>query len=119
MLYTVNCAVLGIKATFSVKIDSDEQLYELQKQIREQFRNLASFQASDLQLYKVNIPVSDYDTLLESVYQNTVEYKEDQKLQNNLRRLSTYFGATGPFVGETLHILVERPRSESFDSSWS
>ena len=58
--------------------------------------------------------MSDYDILLESVFQNTVEYKEDQELQNSWTKLSAYFGVTGPLVGETLHILVERPGGESF-----
>ena len=119
MLYTVNCAILGIKDTFTIEIDSDEPVYHLKKQIKEEkFRTLASFRASELQLYKVNIPVSDFRTLLESVFQNTVKYKEDQKLQKSWSKLSAYFGMTGPLVRETLHILVERPRSESFGSSW-
>ena len=120
MLYTVNCAILGNKNAFSVKIDSNEQVSELKEQIRaEEFQTLASFEASALELYKANIPVSDsdYDTLMESVSQNTVEDKEDQRLRNPFSKLSTAFGATGPLVEETLHILVKRPRGESFSPS--
>ena len=120
MLYTVICAILGREKAFSVKIDSDKQVSELKNQIKgQESQTLDPFAASALELYKVDIPVSDYSSLMESVSQNAVEYKEDQRLRNHFSKLSTVFGATGPLVGETkiLHILVERPGSESFTSS--
>ncbi len=113
MLYTVNCAILGNKDIFLVEIDSNAQVSKLKQQIREkEIQTLEPFAASNLQLYKVDIFVSDsdYDTL------NTVEIKEDQRLRKSVSRLSTVFGARGP-LEETLHILVEHPRGESFSSS--
>ena len=72
--------------------------------------------ASALEVYKVDIPVSDYGTLMESVSQNTVEYEENHRLRNPLDDLSIVFGATGPLV-KTLHVLVEQPGGELFSSS--
>jgi len=120
-MYTVNCAILGNKTRyiFSVKIDSNKQVSQLKNQIRaEAFHKHAPFAASDLRLYKVNIPVSDsdYDALMEFASPNNVELKEDQRLRRSVSKLSTVFGATGP-LEETLHILVEHPGGKSFSSS--
>ena len=114
MSYTVNCAILGHKDAFSVKIDSNEQVSELKNWIKVlQSETLASFDVTNIRLYKVDIHVSNYAAVMESVYQHTVKYKEDQMLQNPLSKLSTVFGGTTPLVG-LLHILVEHPRGESF-----
>ena len=117
MLYTVNCAILGQKEGFSVKIGSDEQVSELKHRIKaRQSRTLASFNVTDIKLYKVDLRLSDYAAVMESVYQNTVEYKEDQSLQEPFSELSVVFAGTAPLVG-LLHILVECLRGESFSSS--
>ena len=117
ILYTVNCAILGQKDAFSIRIDSDEQVFELKNRIKAlQSRTLSSFDVTDFRLYKADIPVSDYAAVMKSVYQKIVEYKEDQRLQNPLSKLSAVFGGTAPLVG-LLHILVECLGGESFDSS--
>ena len=117
MLYIVNCAILGHKTNTSVPIESNMPVSELQHQIKSRnCRTLGSFDDSALELYFVDTPVDDYETLMESVSQKTVDYKEEQKLRSNWDALSTVFGPTGPSE-KTLHILVKYPAGESFSSS--
>ena len=113
MLDTVICAILGHKEAFSIEIQSNSRVSQLKSQIKEQeFLMLA---ASSLELYKVDIPLSDRVTLMASVSQQTIVYHEHQRLQDPLDFISTVFGAT--LSEDTLHILVKIPRGDSFSSS--
>src|SRR5258706_8858926 len=116
VVYTVTCAILGHRTAFSVKIDSNEQVSELKRQIRaEQFQALALFQASDLNLYKINIPVTPtYDAVIEPIYQRTVNVNEDDELKDPTAELEDVFPDGAP--RKTIHILVKVPEGESFSS---
>ena len=113
MSYTVICAILGHEELFSVEIESNKPVSELKNRIKAQ--EALPLAASALKLYRVDIPVSDHVTLMESISRKTVAYNEDQRFQNPIVALSTVFGAT--FSEGTLHILVDCPKGESFSSS--
>ncbi len=116
--YTVTCAILGHRKAFSVEIDSDKPVSTLKSKIRaEEFQALDSFQASDLKLYKINIPVPDniptYETLIDSIYLRTIRLNEANELRHPFHKLSTFQDG---FPDGNLHILVEVPAGESFSS---
>ena len=117
--FTVMCAILGHKTVFSVKIKSDKPVSELKNEIRAMaFETLASFQVSVLKLYKVNIPVPDpsaEDTLIDSIYERTIEFNEGDELRHLTPELQDVFGESGP-VRKNIHILVKVPEGESFSS---
>ena len=112
--YTVTCATLGHNQEFSVKIDSNELVSELKNKIRAtEFQTLAS--ASALQLYKVDIPLSESDpsALFHSISQHTIEFDKGKELRNPFCKLSKIKGG---FPDGVLHILVQLPPSESIHS---
>jgi len=105
--YTVYCAILGDNTLFPVTINGDQSVGELKKQIKvEEPLKLASFGASTLTLYKVEISLkeNDYGPLMEAISQSSVEVEEDQQLRFPLSKLSTIQGG---FPQGVLHILVK------------
>src|SRR5258706_277023 len=115
-VYTVTCAILGHRKAFSVEIDRDKPVSTLKNKISAQeFQALASFQALDLKLYKINIPVTPtYDAAIEPIYQRTVNFNEDDELKDPTAELEDVFPDGAP--RKTIHILVKVPEGESFSS---
>ena len=111
------CAILGHNTAFSVKTDGNEPVSELKNKILQANpTTLASFEASALKLYKINIPVPDlsaYTTLIDSIFRRTIEFTKGNELLNPFCKLSTI---PGSFPDDNLHILVEVPAGESFSS---
>ena len=110
---TVMCAVLGQnRPAFEVKINSNEQVFALKSKIN---GALGRFEASTVKLYQVNIPVSNYHTLIESISQRTIKFDEETKLGYPFLGL---WEINGGFPDRHLHILVEvpAPAGESFSS---
>ena len=114
----VQCAILGYREFFSIKIGSDmlmvsDLVYEMRKT---EHTLLGSFTTSALLLYKVDIPVSSntaFHEILETIHLGSVEYSEDQKLQH-FTELSSVFGTTGR-LRRAINILVKPLTGESFD----
>jgi len=105
--YTVFCAILGDDDLFPVTINGDQSVGELKKQIKvEKSLKLASFEASTLTLYKVEISLNenDYGPLMEAISQSSVGVEEDQKLRFPFTPLSTI---PDGFPKDVLHILVK------------
>src|SRR5258706_3506435 len=111
VVYTVMCAILGERKVFEVKIDSDERISALKNKIKP----ADPIGASDLKLYKINIPVPNYKTLIDSISERTIEFKEEDELVDPFCKLSTFQDGFG-FPEGNLHILVEVPAGESFSS---
>ena len=111
------CAILGDKdGIFEVKIKSNEQVSALKNKIKEQNpTTLASVDARALKLSWVECPVPDlqaYNTLAEGIRLRSIRF--DPKIElSPLRVLSTLPDA---FTVENLHILVEVPAGELFNS---
>ncbi|SRR5258706_9032305 len=116
VVYTVTCAILGHRNAFSVEIDSDKPVSTLKSKIRaEQFQALRSFQASDLKLYKINIPVTPtYNAAIEPIYQRTINFNEGDELADPTAQLEEVFLEGAP--RKTIHVLVKVPEGESFSS---
>ena len=110
VVYTVMCTILGHNKPFSVKIDINEPVSELKKQIRgEELRTLESFGASALQLFKIN---AHGDTSKERI--NALE-EELQRISSDapldaLDCISDVFPEMPPV--KTYHILVVPPQGE-------
>jgi len=114
--FAVMCAILGHNKAFSVEIKSDKPVSQLKNEIRATaFETLASFQALGLKLYKVNLPVPDYHTLIDSISKRTIEFNEEDELVDPTAELHDVFGELGP-PRKNIHILVEVPEGESFSS---
>ena len=115
MMLNVNCAILGHRDIFSVEIDIQNQVSELKNRIKD--TELLSCKASSLELYWVQYHVPDedeaYETLVESIHQNTIQFDPKNKLARPLQMLSSI---TGGFPKGNIHILVKVPEGESFIS---
>ena len=114
--YTVTCAILGDEdGVFGVKIKSNEPVSALKSMIKQENpMTLVNVEAEALKLFWVECAVPDdaYSALVESIYLRTVRF--DQKIElGPLRVLSTLPGA---FTIGNLHILVEVPAGELFNS---
>jgi len=114
----VQCAILGYREYFSIKIESDMLMVsDLVCEMKNAEPSiLGLFGNSDLILYKVDIPVSHNaacDEILETISLGSVEHSEDQKLRHSTK-LSSVFGTTGP-LKRAINILVKPPTGESFD----
>ena len=116
MPYTLFCAIIGHKdkAPFSVKIDKTETVYELKTRIKAKNEHaLASLNAYDLMLYKVDIDVSKKDTLAEVLLQISQGSITTNGELNPLSTISEYYEATPR--GKRIHILIQLPRGELID----
>ena len=94
--YTMMCAILGDKdkeAFQSKSMAIYEPVSELKNKIKQANpTTLASFEASALKLYKINIHVSDtlpYKTLIDSISRRTIEFNKRDELVNPFCQLST------------------------------
>ena len=80
-----------------------------------------SCSCSSLELYWVQYPVPNedeaYETLVESIHQNTIQFDPKNKLARPLQMLSSI---TGGFPKGNIHVLVKVPEGgESIDSVWA
>ena len=115
MVYTIFCAILGVSDhnnAFPVRMDQTQTVGEL---ISELNVALGRPEFSNLELYQVNVPVTDntYRTVIESITQRTIKFDEETKLGFPFLKLSK---VNGGFPKEHIHILVEvpAPAGESF-----
>ena len=113
MSYTLLCAILGKETPFAIQADGNELVYELKRRIcAEEHQTLASFQASNLILYKVNIEVSSQETFsmaMEAISQGSIDVHD--RLNYSFSPVSGYFDLPN-LPARTIHILVERPTGE-------
>jgi len=116
MAYTLSCIILGEKVSFPVKINKDQLVGELKNEIKKETQRLALFDALDLNLYPLNMVVSDmdYPKVKRAIIQKTFECKETDELQPEFV-LSAYFGDTNPPKPGAVHIVVVPPQSKSID----
>jgi len=116
MEYTLSCIILGDKASSPVKIKSDQLVGELKDEIKKKTQRLALFEALELNLYPLNMVVSDmdYPKVKRAIIQKTFECKEKDELQPEFA-LSVYFGDTNPPKPGAVHIVVVPPQSKSID----
>ena len=117
-MLNVNCAILGHRYIFSVEIDIQNQVSELKNRIKATVPlTLESCDPPALELYWVQYHVPDedeaYETLVESIHQNTIQFDPKNKLARPLQMLSSI---TGGFPKGNIHILVKVPEGESFIS---
>ena len=88
----------------------------LQDKLKKVSSKFASVEAEAIKMYWVQLPLFDqpYSTLVESIYQRTVEFDHDTELKDPWLPL---WMLEGGFSTDKLHILVELPAGESF-SAW-
>ena len=111
-------AILGDKdGVFHVGIDSSDRVLTLKDKLKDVHSKFASVQSSALKLYWVELPLYDQprSTLIESIYQRTVEIDHETELKNPCLPLSMLEGA---FTFGHLHILVEIPATGESFSPW-
>jgi len=114
MEYTLCCILLGEKVSFPVKIKDAQLVGELKDEIKKKTQRLALFDALDLNLYPLNMVVSDmdYPKVKQTIIEKTFECKETHELQPEFE-LSVYFGDTNPPKPGAVHIVVVPPQSKS------
>ena len=115
--YAVTCAILGDEdGVFEVGVESRDSVYTLKHTLKWVSSKFASVELEAIKLYWVQLPLFDqpYSTLVESIYQRTIEIDHETELKNPWLPLSRLPGAFS--IGK-LHILVELPAGESF-SAW-
>jgi len=116
MEYTLSCIILGENVSFPVKINKVQLVGELKNEIKKEAQILALFEARELNLYPLNMVVSDmdYPKVKQAINQKKFECKETDKLQPEFA-LSAYFGDTNPPKPGAVHIVVVPPQSKSID----
>ena len=115
MPYTVSCAIIGHKALFSVKINKTQTVDELKDAIKAKKQDaLASFDASSLMLYKVDIDISKKETLAEVMLQISQSLIKVNEELNPFFTIREYYKAAPR--RKSIHILIQLPRGELIDS---
>ena len=111
------CAILGDASIFSVDFNNTQTVEELQDAIKAKKKHaLASYDASSLVLYKVNIDISNkeiYPGLMEQLRQSSINKGE---MLAPPYALSEYWGESDLPKKKTINVLVHVSRGESIDS---
>jgi hypothetical protein len=103
-LQSLNCFVLGSRGdqVFTVKIEKTENVSILKDLIKEKkARLLSHVEASDLELWKVSLPV---DSLTQQL---TVDDIEGPRKLHPVKKISSLFGEA--LNDELVHVLVQSP----------
>jgi hypothetical protein len=106
----VNCAILGQREAFQVKINGDQSVDDLKNVINA--KTLQVLGAHSLSLYKVDLPYSqdDYHEVSNAILDRSVRLEENQRLGYHLQLLQE---VKDGFPDKLLHIVVVPPTSES------
>jgi hypothetical protein len=106
----VNCAILGQREAFQVKINGDQSVDDLKNVINT--TALKVLGAHSLSLYKVGLPYSqdDYHEVSNAILDRSVRLEETQRLGYHLQLLQE---VKDGFPDNLLHIVVVPPTSES------
>jgi Crinkler effector protein N-terminal domain len=114
MPYKLLCIVIGEKAPFSIKIDDTELVDDLKDAIKKKKEHtLGAFDADALNLYKINVNISNDDTYDKMIHDISRSDYKKWKLNPSFK-VSEYSGETG-FPEKTIHILVDFPSGEPID----
>ena len=115
--HVVTCAILGDKdGAFDVGVERKDSVCTLKYKLKWVCSKFDSVEVEDIKLYWVQLPLFDqpYSTVVESIYQRTIEIDHETELTYPSLPLSML---PGGFSLGKLHILVELPAGESF-SAW-
>ena len=104
---SLRCHLLGDKRNtfFTVKISKDDDVSILKKMIKkDKSVKLANFDASDLILYNVSLPIADFDTQFDTLQ------LESHPILSDANKLSSIFPNTSD---DLIHIIVNLPPGTS------
>jgi hypothetical protein len=102
-LLSLRCHLLGDKRNtfFTVKISKDEDVSILKKMIKkDKSIKLAKFDASDLILYNLSLPIANFDTQFDTLQ------LESHSILSDANKLSSNFPDTSD---DLVHIIVNLP----------
>src|SRR5882757_6624518 len=115
--YTISYFIPGDKNTFTVDVEKTRNVHNLKEKIRAtEFQTLSSFQASDLELYRINAFGNNVKERGKALEDEIRRIEDIQKTSSDsaldpLMKLHKVFDGTTP-PDNTIHILVVVPSGE-------
>ena len=110
MSYTTDCAILGNNTIFQVNIDGGQSVLDLKDAIEVEGKKiLGSCSAANLNLYHVDIDVSEEETLknvMEIISRGSIDGINNKELNHPFRELRKVF-QQGPPARKGIYIIAK------------
>ena len=118
MSYTLRCAIIGHTEVIPLEVKETWSIGHIKNHLKAlETQTLASFNASGLKLYKVDINIAERDIrkkVMQQIHQGSIKFDREEAM-DGADDVSEYWELS-KLSRRTIHILVELPLRESIDS---